>query len=167
MDTLSFKTISANKESVTKEWVVVDATDQVLGRLATRVAKLLRGKYKPNFTPAKLLRGKYKPNFTPHVDCGDNVIIINAEKIQLTGNKLTDKEYLRYSGYPGGQKSSTPADILAKPNGAERLLRHTIKGMLPKNKLARRIITNLYIYEGPEHKHQAQNPKAIDINLYK
>lgn len=153
MDTLSFKTISANKESVTKEWVVVDATDQVLGRLATRVAKLLRG--------------KYKPNFTPHVDCGDNVIIINAEKIQLTGNKLTDKEYLRYSGYPGGQKSSTPADILAKPNGAERLLRHTIKGMLPKNKLARRIITNLYIYEGPEHKHQAQNPKAIDINLYK
>ena len=153
MDTLSFKTISANKETVTKEWVVVDATDQVLGRLATKVAKLLRG--------------KYKPNFTPHVDCGDNVIIVNAEKIQLTGNKLTDKEYLRYSGYPGGQKSSTPAEILAKPNGAERLLRHTIKGMLPKNKLARRIITNLYIYEGPEHKHQAQSPKAIDINLYK
>ena len=153
MDTLSFKTISANKETVQKEWVVVDATDQVLGRLATRVAKLLRG--------------KYKPNFTPHVDCGDNVIIVNAEKIQLTGKKLTEKEYLRYSGYPGGQKSATPAEILAKPNGAERLLRHTIKGMLPKNKLARRIITNLYIYEGPEHKHQAQSPKAIDINLYK
>ena len=153
MDTLSFKTISANKETVQKEWVVVDATDQVLGRLATRVAKLLRG--------------KYKPNFTPHVDCGDNVIIVNAEKIQLTGKKLTEKEYLRYSGYPGGQKSATPAEILAKPNGAERLLRHTTKGMLPKNKLARRIITNLYIYEGPEHKHQAQSPKAIDINLYK
>ena len=153
MDTLSFKTISANKETVKKEWVVVDATDQVLGRLATRVAKLLRG--------------KYKPNFTPHVDCGDNVIIVNAEKVQLTGNKLTEKEYLRYSGYPGGQKASTPAQILARPNGAERLIRHAVKGMLPKNKLARHILTNLYIYEGPEHKHQAQSPKAIDINLYK
>lgn len=153
MDTLSFKTISANKATAQKEWVVVDATDQVLGRLATRVAKLLRG--------------KYKPSFTPHVDCGDNVIIVNAEKIQLTGNKLTEKEYLRYTGYPGGQKSTTPAEILAKPNGPERIIRHAVKGMLPKNKLARRIITNLYIYEGPEHKHQGQTPKAIDINLLK
>ncbi|MBR3512951.1 MAG: 50S ribosomal protein L13 [Bacteroidaceae bacterium] len=153
MDTLSFKTISANKESVKKEWVVVDATDQVLGRLASKVAKLLRG--------------KYKPSFTPHVDCGDNVIIVNAEKIQLTGNKLTDKVYLRYSGYPGGQKGSTPAEILAKPYGADRVIRHAVKGMLPKNKLARHIMGNLYIYVGPEHKQQAQSPKAIDINLFK
>jgi len=153
MDTLSYKTISANKETVQKEWVVVDATDQVLGRLATKVAKLLRG--------------KYKPNFTPHVDCGDNVIIINAEKIQLTGKKMTDRVYLRYSMYPGGQKASTPADILAKPNGADKLLRRVVKGMLPKNKLAAKLLNNLYIYEGPEHKQEAQSPKAIDINLYK
>lgn len=153
MDTLSFKTISANKETVQKEWVVVDAADQVLGRLASKVAKLLRG--------------KYKPNFTPHVDCGDNVVIINADKIIITGNKMTDKVYLRYTGYPGGQKKQTPADILAKPNGYEKLLRRTVKGMLPKNKLADRIIGNLYIYEGAEHKQVAQNPKSIDINLYK
>ena len=153
MDTLSYKTISANKETVQKEWVVVDATGQVLGRLASKVAKLLRG--------------KYKPNFTPHVDCGDNVIIINAEKVILTGNKMTDRVYLRYSGYPGGQKKSTPADILARPNGADKLLHKVVKGMLPKNKLASRLITNLYVYEGPEHKHEAQSPKAIDINLYK
>ncbi|MBP5770438.1 MAG: 50S ribosomal protein L13 [Bacteroidaceae bacterium] len=153
MDTLSYKTISVNKVTAQKEWVVVDATDQVLGRLATRVAKLLRG--------------KYKPSFTPHVDCGDNVIIVNAEKVQLTGNKLTDRVYLRYSGYPGGQKKSTPAEILAKPNGSEKLLRRVVKGMLPKNKLAAQLLSNLYIYEGPEHKHQAQSPKTIDINLYK
>jgi large subunit ribosomal protein L13 len=95
------------------------------------------------------------------------VIIVNAEKIIITGNKMTDKEYLRYTGYPGGQRSETAADILAKPNGAEKLLRRTVKGMLPKNKLARQIIGNLYIYEGSEHKHEAQTPKTIDINLYK
>ena len=150
MDTLSQKTVNVNKVTATKEWVVVDATDQVLGRLCTKVAKLLRG--------------KYKPNFTPYVDCGDNVIIVNAEKIVLTGSKMTDREYLRYSGYPGGQKVS---DILAKKNGAENLLRKVVKGMLPKNKLARQILDNLYIYEGPEHKHQAQSPKTIDINQYK
>ena len=133
MDTLSYKTISANKVTAQKEWVVVDATDQVLGRLASKVAKILRG--------------KYKPSFTPHVDCGDNVIIVNADKIQLTGKKMTDRVYLRYSMYPGGQKASTPADIIAKPNGYEKLLRRVVKGMLPKNKLA--------------------SPKAIDINLYK
>ena len=153
MDTLSQKTISVNKLTATKEWVVVDATDQVLGRLATKVAKLLRG--------------KYKPNFTPHVDCGDNVIIVNADKIVLTGNKMTDRTYLSYSGYPGGQKKQTPASIIAKKNGYEKLLRKTIKGMLPKNKLADRLIANLYIYEGSEHKHEAQSPKTIDINLYK
>lgn len=153
MDTLSFKTISANKQTVNKEWVVVDATDQVLGRLASKVAKLLRG--------------KYKPNFTPNVDCGDNVIIINADKIILTGNKMQDKEYIRYTGFPGGQRSENPADILKKKNGWDKLVRRTVKGMLPKNKLADRIITNLYVYEGAEHKHEAQTPKVIDINLYK
>ena len=153
MDTLSYKTISANKVTVKKEWLVVDATDQVLGRMASKVAKLLRG--------------KYKPSFTPHVDCGDNVIIINAEKIQLTGKKMTDRVYLRYSLYPGGQKASTPADIIAKPNGYEKLIRRVVKGMLPKNKLAAKVLNNLYLYEGPEHKQEAQSPKAIDINLYK
>lgn len=153
MDTLSFKTISANKQTVNKEWVVVDATDQVLGRLASKVAKLLRG--------------KYKPNFTPNVDCGDNVIIINADKIILTGNKMQDKEYIRYTGFPGGQRSESPADVLKKKDGWDKLVRRTVKGMLPKNKLADRIITNLYVYEGAEHKHEAQSPKAIDINLYK
>ena len=153
MDTLSQKTVSVNRVTATKEWVVVDATDQVLGRLCSKVAKLLRG--------------KYKPNFTPHVDCGDNVIIVNAEKIVLTGSKLTDREYLSYSGYPGGQNKASPATILAKKNGAEKLLRKVVKGMLPKNKLAAQLLDNLYIYEGPEHKHEAQSPKTIDINLYK
>ena len=153
MDTLSYKTISANKATVKKEWVVVDATDQVLGRMCTKVAKLLRG--------------KYKPEFTPHVDCGDNVIIINADKIKLTGKKMTDRIYYSYTGYPGGQREATPANILAKPNGADRLIRKVVKGMLPKNKLADRLITNLYVYEGAEHKQVAQNPKSIDINLYK
>ena len=153
MDTLSQKTISVNKVTAQKEWVVVDATDQVLGRLCTKVAKLLRG--------------KYKPSFTPNVDCGDNVIIVNADKIVLTGNKMTDRTYLSYSGYPGGQKEATPASIIAKKNGYEKLLRKVVKGMLPKNKLAREILTNLYIYEGPEHKHEAQSPKTIDINQYK
>ena len=153
MDTLSYKTISANKATVKKEWVVVDATDQVLGRLASKVAKILRG--------------KYKPEFTPHVDCGDNVIIINADKIVITGNKMTDKVYLRYTGYPGGQRMETPETILAKKNGYQKLLRRTVKGMLPKNRLADKILGNLYIYQGAEHKHEAQTPKTIDINLYK
>src|SRR5574344_2556347 len=99
MDTLSYKTISANKETANKEWVVVDATDQVVGRLGSKVAKLLRG--------------KYKPNFTPHVDCGDNVIIINADKMKFSGNKLTEKLYISYTGYPGGQRETTPAQLLA------------------------------------------------------
>lgn len=153
MDTLSYKTISANKETAKKEWVVVDATDQILGRLCSKVAKLLRG--------------KYKPNFTPHVDCGDNVIIINAGKVRLTGKKWTDRIYLRYTGYPGGQRQETPASIMAKPNGADRLLRRVVKGMLPKNRLGDAILKNLYVYEGSEHKHEAQQPKAIDINLLK
>ncbi|MDE6634020.1 MAG: 50S ribosomal protein L13 [Bacteroidaceae bacterium] len=153
MNTLSQKTTNVNKVTATKEWVVVDATDQVLGRMCSKVSKLLRG--------------KYKPNFTPNVDCGDNVIIVNADKIVLTGSKMTDRIYLTYSGYPGGQKEHTPASILAKKNGYEKLIRKVVKGMLPKNKLAHHILGNLYIYEGADHKHEAQSPKAIDINLYK
>ena len=153
MDTLSYKTISVNKATAKKEWVVIDATDQVLGRLGTKVAKLLRG--------------KYKPSFTPHVDCGDNVIIINADKVKLTGNKWNDRIYLRYSLYPGGQYESTPAQIMAKKNGAEKLVKKVVKGMLPKNKLGRHLLDNLYVYEGSEHPHAAQSPKAIDINTLK
>jgi len=116
---------------------------------------------------AKLLRGKYKPNFTPHVDCGDNVIVINADKVKLTGKKWTDRIYYHYTGYPGGQRENTPASIMAKPNGADRLVRRVVKGMLPKNKLGAQILGNLYVYAGSEHKHEAQQPKAIDINQYK
>ena len=150
MDTLSYKTISANKATVQKEWVVVDATDQVLGRFAVKVAKLLRG--------------KYKPSFTPNVDCGDNVIIINADKVVLTGRKWTDRIYLRYTGYPGGQREMTPAQLMKKPNGAERLMKKVVRGMLPKTKLGDQLIDNLFVYAGAEHPHQAQTPKAIDIN---
>ena len=151
MDTLSYKTISANKATVNKEWVIVDATGQHLGRLCSKVAKLLRG--------------KYKPNFTPHVDCGDNVIIINADKVVLTGKKWTDRVYLRYTGYPGGQREFTPEVLMEK--GADRLFRKVVKGMLPKNRLGARILGNLYVYEGAEHKQEAQQPKSIDINSLK
>ena len=153
MDTLSYKTVSANKATVKKEWVVVDATDQVLGRFAVKVAKLLRG--------------KYKPSFTPHVDCGDNVIIINASKVVFTGKKETDKEYVHYTGYPGGQRFITPAELRKKDFGMDRILRHAVKGMLPKGPLGRHILNNLYIFDGAEHDKQAQQPKTIDINQYK
>ncbi len=148
MDSLSYKTISVNKATAQKEWVVVDATDQVLGRLGTKVAKLLRG--------------KYKPSFTPHVDCGDNVIIINAEKAKLTGSKWNDRVYLRHTGYPGGQRETTPARLLAK--NPEDLYRKVVKGMLPKNRLGEAILKNMHVYVGSEHPHQAQNPKVIDLN---
>lgn len=151
MDTLSYKTISANKATVQKEWVVVDATDQVLGRIGSKVAKLLRG--------------KYKPNYTPHVDCGDNVIIINADKVKLTGNKWNDRVYLHYTGYPGGQRENTPATLLKK--GPDRLFRKVVKGMLPKNRLGDQLIGNMHVYAGSEHPHQAQQPKTIDINSLK
>ncbi|MCI6703255.1 MAG: 50S ribosomal protein L13 [Prevotellaceae bacterium] len=153
MNTLSYKTISINKETAQKDWVVIDATDQVVGRLCSKVAKLLRG--------------KHKPSFTPHVDCGDNVIIINAKKIVFTGKKETDKVYTRYTGYPGGQRFNTPASLRTKNDGAERIIRHAVKGMLPKGILGRHLLNNLYVYEGTEHNHQAQQPKAIDINLFK
>ncbi len=153
MNTLSYKTISANKETAKKEWVVFDASGQIVGRMCSKVAKLLRG--------------KYKPNFTPHVDCGDNVIIINADKIVFSGKKETDKVYTRYTGYPGGQRFNTPADLRKRENGAERIIRHAVKGMLPKGPLGRSLMNNLYIYEGTEHNHEAQKPKTIDINQYK
>ena len=151
MDTLSYKTISVNRETAQKEWVTVDATGQKLGRLCSEVAKLLRG--------------KYKPSFTPHVDCGDNVIILNADKIELTGNKWNDRVYLRYTGYPGGQREQTPAELMKK--GSDRLFRKVVKGMLPKNKLGDALLNNLYVYDGTEHPHQAQQPKSIDINSLK
>lgn len=151
MDTLSYKTISANKATANKEWVIVDADGQTLGRLASKVAKILRG--------------KYKPNYTPHVDCGDNVIIINADKVVLTGNKWNDRIYLRYTGYPGGQREMTPAQLMQK--GADRLMHKVVKGMLPKNRLGAALLRNLYVYEGTEHKHEAQQPKKIDINALK
>ena len=151
MDTLSFKTISANKATVNKEWVVVDAADQSLGRLGSKVAKLLRG--------------KYKPNFTPHVDCGDNVIVINAAKVKITGNKATDRIYLRFTGYPGGQREFTPGDLLNK--SPEKLIRKVVKGMLPKNRLGSAILGNLYVYAGSEHEQAAQQPKNIDLNSIK
>ncbi|MCR5498520.1 MAG: 50S ribosomal protein L13 [Paludibacteraceae bacterium] len=151
MDTLSFKTISANKATVKKEWVVVDAADQSLGRLGSKVAKLLRG--------------KYKPNFTPHVDCGDNVIVINAAKVKITGNKATDRIYLRFTGYPGGQREYTPGDLLNK--SPEKLIRKVVKGMLPKNRLGSAILGNLYVYAGSEHNQTAQQPKNIDLNSIK
>ena len=151
MDTLSYKTISVNKETAQKEWVEIDATGQSLGRLAAKVAKLLRG--------------KYKPSFTPHVDCGDNVIIVNADKVVLTGNKWTDRTYLRFSGYPGGQREYSPADLMKK--SPDKLFRKVVKGMLPKNKLGDTLLNNMYVYAGSEHPHQAQQPKKIDINTLK
>ena len=149
MDTLSYKTISVNKETAQKEWVVIDATDQVVGRLCSKVAKLIRG--------------KYKPSFTPHVDCGDNVIIINAAKVVFTGKKETDKVYTRYTGYPGGQRFNTPEQLRKRPNGVDKMIRHAVKGMLPKGRLGRQLLDNLYVFEGTEHNMQAQKPKAIDI----
>jgi large subunit ribosomal protein L13 len=151
VDTLSYKTISANKATAQKEWVVVDATDLVLGRMGSEVAKLLRG--------------KYKPSFTPHVDCGDNVIIINAEKVQLTGNKWTDRIYLRHTGYPGGQREMTPEKLMEKD--PEKLIRKVVKGMLPKNKLGAKLLNNLYVFDGPEHDKEAQQPKQIELNILK
>ena len=151
MDTLSYKTVSANRATVTKEWVLVDATDEILGRLASKVAKILRG--------------KNKPSFTPHVDCGDNVIVINAEKVRLTGNKLNNKIYLSYSGYPGGQRKQTPAELMSKY--PERLVEKAVKGMLPKNRLGSKIYGNLKVYVGSEHKQEAQSPRLIDLNTIK
>ena len=148
MNTLSYKTVSANKETVRKEWVLINAENYVLGRLSSEAAKILRG--------------KYKTNYTPHVDCGDNVIIINAEKIRLTGKKMIEKEYVSHTGYPGGQRFTSPAKLMEKH--PERIIEKAIRGMLPKTKLGDAIYRNLYVYIGTEHPHAAQNPKQIAIN---
>ena len=151
MNTLSYKTVSANKATVNKEWVIIDAQDAVLGR--------------PSSITAKFLRGKYKPEFTPHVDCGDNVIIINASKIKLTGNKWTDKKYVSHSGYPGGQKFTRAEELMAKKPIA--MVEKAVKGMLPKSRLGSELFRNLYVYANAEHDQEAQKPKTIDLNSIK
>lgn len=151
MDTLSYKTVSGNKETADKKWFVVDAEGQTVGRLASNVAKIIRG--------------KHKTNFTPHADCGDNVIIINAEKVSFSGTKLVDKTYVRYTGYPGGQRMTTAQQMLEKH--PERLIEKAVKGMLPKNKLGRKLFTNLKVYTGPEHKQEAQKPVALNLDTIK
>jgi len=148
VDTLSYKTISANKETANKKWVLVDAEGQTLGRICSEIAKVLRG--------------KHKPNYTPHADCGDNVVVINAEKIVLTGKKMTDKVYLRHTGYPGGQRATTAREMMEKR--PIRLVEIAVKGMLPKNKLGSTLYKNLYVYEGAEHNQEAQKPELITFN---
>ena len=151
VNTLSYKTVSANKETVEKEWYIIDAKDVVLGRLASVVAMVLRG--------------KHKPSFTPHVDCGDYVIVINADKVKLTGAKMTDKQYVRHSGYPGGQRSQTPEDLLSKK--PEAVVEKAVKGMLPKSRLGSEMFRNLYVYAADTHPHEAQQPKELDLNKIK
>ena len=151
MDSLTYKTISSNKNTVDKKWVLVDASEQTLGRMCSKIAKLLRG--------------KYKPNFTPHVDCGDNVVVINAEKIILSGNKWESKEYIRYTGYPGGQRSLTAKELFEKD--PTRLIEKSVKGMLPKNKLGAELFRNLKVYVGEKHKQEGQSPEMINLNELK
>ena len=145
MNTLSYKTVSANKKTVNKQWVVVDAEGEILGRLSTKIAMIIRG--------------KNKPEFTPNVDCGDNVIVINADKVKLTGNKFNDKRYVSYTGYPGGQRFISPKELMAKH--PIRVVEKAVRGMLPKNRLGRALFGNLHVYAGAEHPHAAQNPTAI------
>ena len=151
MNTLSYKTISANKATADKQWIVVDAEGHNLGRFASKVAMLLRG--------------KYKPSYTPHVDCGDNVIVINADKIELTGAKWDAKDYIRYTGYPGGQRILSAKEVHAKRPTA--LVEKAVKGMLPKTRLGNALFTNLHVYAGTTHKHEAQQPKELNINEIK
>jgi len=151
VNTLSYKTVSANSATVNKEWVLIDAADQPLGRMSS--------------IAAKFLRGKYKTNFTPHVDCGDNVIIINADKITLSGKKWSEKSYIRHTGYPGGQRSLTASELFEKD--PTRVVERAVKGMLPKNKLGSAIYRNLKVYSGTEHGHDAQQPKKINLNEVK
>jgi len=147
VDTLSYKTVSANSETVKKEWVLIDAKGETLGRLASRVAMILRG--------------KHKPDFTPHVDAGDNVVIINSEEVVLSGKKMTDKQYVRHSGYPGGQKFENPEAVLKKD--PRRLIERAVRGMLPKSRLGRKLFHNMKVYVGTEHPHEAQKPKKIKL----
>ena len=147
MDTNSFKTVSLNSATVEKNWVIVDADSQILGRMASEVAKMIRG--------------KHKPSYTPHVDCGDNVIVINADKIRLTGSKWTDKQYVRHTGHPGGQRIETPNSIKAKSSTI--LIEKAVRGMLPINRHGRQLFKNLYVYEGTDHPHAAQKPKEVKL----
>lgn len=151
MDTLSYKTVSINKENADKQWVLVDAEGETLGRLASKVAQIIRG--------------KHKANFTPHVDCGDNVIVINAEKVKMSGNKWSEKLYIRHTGYPGGQRSLTAEQLLKKR--PERIVEMAVKRMLPKNKLGNKLYTNLKVVVGPEHNYAAQKPKKLNLEKIK
>jgi len=148
VDTLSYKTVSANKQTVQREWFVVDAEGQVLGRMATQIATILRG--------------KHKPTYTPHADAGDYIIVLNAEKVRLTGNKWEAKKHVTYSGYPGGQKQTSMSEMLTKH--PERIIENAVKGMLPKNKLGRAMYKKLFVYTGGEHPHTAQQPKTLTID---
>ena len=147
MESTSYKTASANSQTVDKKWIVVDAENKVLGRLSSEIAKILRG--------------KHKPSFTPHVDCGDNVIVLNASKVRLTGKKMTDKVYVRHTGYPGGQRFTTPAELLQKKPIA--IVEKAVYGMLPKNKLGSDLKRNLFVYEGAEHPHDGQKPESVEL----
>ena len=148
MNKLSYKTVSANSNTVDKKWLLVDVAGLPLGRAASAVASLLRG--------------KHKPNFTPHVDCGDNIIVLNSDKIILTGQKWKQKQYIRHTGYPGGQRNLSAEQIHKKNN--TRLIEKSIKGMLPKNKLGAELFRNLRVYPGDQHEQEGQNPTNININ---
>ncbi len=150
MDSISYKTVSLNAKTVNKEWLLVDAADATLGRLASKVAMLLRG--------------KYKASFTPHVDCGDNVIVINADKIRLTGDKWNQKEYVHHTGYPGGQRRVVAKEFRKKTYGPERIIEKAVRGMLPKNRLGDKIIKNLKVYRDENHNQEAQKPRLINLN---
>jgi large subunit ribosomal protein L13 len=149
VNTLSYKTVSISKEAAiaNREWFVLDLEGQVVGRAATLIASILRG--------------KHKPTYTPHTDCGDYVILLNADKVRFTGKKMTDKQYLRYTGYPGGQRSRTPLQTLK--TFPERIIESAVRGMLPKNILGRAMFKKMFVYAGAEHPHHAQKPKTIEL----
>ncbi|MEX1131699.1 MAG: 50S ribosomal protein L13 [Flavobacteriales bacterium] len=151
MASTTYTTSMANDATVQQEWLIVDAENEVLGRFASKVAMIVRG--------------KHKPTFTPHVNCGDHIIVINAEKIRLTGTKMADKEYQRYSLYPGGQTREKAKDLKARK--PEALVELAVRGMLPKNRLGRRLFNNLHVVVGSEHKHEAQKPRTFDLNTIK
>lgn len=148
MDTISYKTQSLSKAQIQKNWVIVDAEGQILGRLTSRIANVLRG--------------KNKTGYTPNMDCGDHVIVINAEKVRLTGKKMTDKVYIRHTGYPGGQRFASPRMMMDKD--PRKVVEMAVRGMLPKNRLGREQFRNLYVYAGTEHPHAAQQPKEIKLS---
>ncbi len=147
MDTNSYKTYSPKPSDIEKNWVLVDAEDQALGRVASKVASLLRG--------------KHKPNFAPHMDTGDNVVVINASKVKLSGKKLQQKEYFSYSGYPGSERFTSAEEML--DHNPELVIKKAVKGMLPKNKMGDKLMTNIRIYAGPVHEQEAQQPKKIEL----